>query len=71
MEEKQLLFDNYEKNVAYLRDRLGVEESFDMIHLDLVYAGRGMSLFMVDGFVKDDILHYLMKLLSKLCPLLY
>ncbi|MFZ0475879.1 MAG: spore germination protein, partial [Halobacillus sp.] len=68
MEEKQLLFDNYEKNVAYLRDRLGVEESFDMIHLDLVYAGRGMSLFMVDGFVKDDILHYLMKLLSKLDP---
>ncbi|TGB05460.1 spore germination protein [Halobacillus salinus] len=51
-----------------MRERLGVDESFDMIHLDLVYAGRGMSLFLVDGFVKDDILHYLMKLLSKLDP---
>ncbi|RWZ60885.1 spore germination protein [Halobacillus fulvus] len=51
-----------------MRDRLGVEESFDMIHLDLVYAGRGMSLFLVDGFVKDDILHFLMKQLSELSP---
>lgn len=67
-EEKQPVFDQYEKNVAYMRERLGVDESFDMIHLDLVYAGRGMSLFLVDGFVKDDILHYLMKLLSKLDP---
>ncbi|WP_089651724.1 spore germination protein [Halobacillus aidingensis] len=66
--EEQRLFDSYEKNVSYLKDRLGVEESFDMVHLDLVYAGRGMSLFLVDGFVKDDILHYLMKLLSKLDP---
>ncbi|WP_081988206.1 spore germination protein [Halobacillus sp. BBL2006] len=68
MEDKQPLFQSYDKNTAYLRERLGVDESFDMIHLDLVYAGRGMSLFMVDGFVKDDILHYLMKLLSKLDP---
>ncbi len=66
MEDKQSLFKEYEKNVQYMRNRLGVDESFDIIHLDLVYAGRGMSLFMVDGFVKDDILHYLMKLLSKL-----
>lgn len=65
MDEKQdqRLFDSYEENVAYMRKRLGVDESFDMVHLDLVYAGRGMSLFFIDGFVKDDILHYLMKLL--------
>ncbi|ELK46218.1 stage V sporulation protein AF [Halobacillus sp. BAB-2008] len=64
--EEQRLFQDYSKNVSYMKERLGVDESFDMIHLDLVYAGRGMSLFMVDGFVKDDILHYLMKLLSEL-----
>ncbi|MYL19773.1 spore germination protein [Halobacillus litoralis] len=70
MDEKQdqRLFDSYEENVAYMRKRLGVDESFDMVHLDLVYAGRGMSLFFIDGFVKDDILHYLMKLLSRLEP---
>ncbi|MCA0982750.1 spore germination protein [Halobacillus yeomjeoni] len=68
MQEKQPLFQEYEKNVDYMCKRLGVDESFDMVHLDLVYAGRGMSLFLVDGFVKDDILHYLMKLLSNLHP---
>jgi stage V sporulation protein AF len=64
--EKQRLFDNYDENIAYMRDRLGVEESFDVVHLDLVYAGRGMSLFMIDGFVKDEILQRIMKLLSRL-----
>ncbi|UOQ93734.1 spore germination protein [Halobacillus shinanisalinarum] len=66
--ETKPLFDTYEENVDYIKDRLGVDESFDMIHLDLVYAGRKMSFFMVDGFVKDEILHYIMKLLSRLDP---
>lgn len=62
------MFPHFEQNVAYMRERLGVDKSFDVIHLDLEYAGRRMALFMIDGFVKDDILHYLMKLLSKLDP---
>ncbi|GGF07953.1 spore germination protein [Halobacillus andaensis] len=66
MKEKQPMFEHYEKNVSYLKDYLGIEESFDLIHLDVVYANRKMSLFMVDGFVKDDILHYLMRVLSHL-----
>ncbi|QTM99826.1 spore germination protein [Sediminibacillus dalangtanensis] len=57
-----------EKNVDYMRERLGVDKSFDVIHMDLEYAGKKMALFMVDGFVKDDILHLLMKLLSRLKP---
>ncbi|MCP3030313.1 spore germination protein [Halobacillus sp. A1] len=68
MKKKQPMFESYEKNVDYLKDYLGVDESFDMIHLDLFYANRKMSLFMVDGFVKDEILHYLMRLLSRLNP---
>ncbi|WP_052025645.1 spore germination protein [Anoxybacillus sp. KU2-6(11)] len=49
-----------------MKDKLGVGKSFDVIYLDVHYAGKDMALFMIDGFVKDDILHYLMKLLSEL-----
>jgi stage V sporulation protein AF len=62
------MYKNFEENVAYMRERLAVDKSFDVIHLDLEYAGRKMALFMIDGFVKDDILHLLMKLLARLEP---
>ncbi|OAO76426.1 Stage V sporulation protein AF (SpoVAF) [Anoxybacillus flavithermus] len=54
------------ENVSYMKEKLGVGKSFDVIYLDVHYAGKDMALFMIDGFVKDDILHYLMKLLSEL-----
>lgn len=54
-----------EENIAYLRPELGVEKSFDVIQLDVEYADRRMALFFIDGFVKDDILHLLMKFLAK------
>lgn len=54
------------ENTEYLRDALGVEKSFDVIQLDVEYAEREMALYLVDGFVKDDILHYLMKMLAGL-----
>ncbi|MFD1850274.1 spore germination protein [Oceanobacillus bengalensis] len=66
--EKQPVFRSFTKNVEYMNERLGVDESFDLIRLDLEYAGRKMAMFMVDGFAKDDILHLLMKFLAKLEP---
>ncbi|KHF31168.1 hypothetical protein LR68_00116 [Anoxybacillus sp. BCO1] len=54
------------ENVSYMKEKLGIGKSFDVIYLDVHYAGKDMALFMIDGFVKDDILHYLMKLLSEL-----
>jgi stage V sporulation protein AF len=65
--EKKVVKD-FQENISYLSERLGVKKSFDVIRLDLEYAGRQMALFMVDGFVKDDILHFLMKYLSRLEP---
>lgn len=53
-------------NIEYLREALGVDKSFDVIQLDVEYAEREMALYLVDGFVKDDILHYLMKMLAGL-----
>jgi stage V sporulation protein AF len=61
---KRFVSRNIQDNIAYLQQRLGVGKSFDVIQLDVEYAGRAMSFFMIDGFVKDDILHYLMRRLS-------
>ncbi|RLL48076.1 spore germination protein [Oceanobacillus piezotolerans] len=66
--EKQPLFDSFSKNVEYINNHLGVDESFDLVRLDLEYAGRDMAIFLVDGFAKDDIMHLLMKFLAKLKP---
>lgn len=59
---------DYDATIAYVKKELGIGISFDQIHLELEYAGRRMSLFMIDGFTKDDIMHFLMKLLAKLEP---
>nr|WP_295972198.1 spore germination protein [uncultured Bacillus sp.] len=56
---------NIEENTAYLRKELGVGKNFDIIQLDLEYAGIKMALFLVDGLIKDDLLHLLMKFLAK------
>src|SRR5690606_8116571 len=66
--EKQPLFSSYEQNNSYMQDRLQVDKSFDIVNLDLEYVGRKMSMFFIDGFAKDDILHLIMKFLAKLEP---
>ena len=48
-----------------MRKELGVGESFDIIHLDVEYAEIKIAMFLVDGLVKDDLLHLLMKFLAK------
>jgi stage V sporulation protein AF len=65
-QDKKALFKSFQANVDYLSDRLGVDESFDLIKLDLEYADTKMALFLVDGFAKDELLHYIMKYLSRL-----
>lgn len=57
---------NIDENLSYLNEALGVEKSFDVIRLDVVYANRKMALYLIDGFAKDDILHYLMTVLLQL-----
>jgi len=56
------------ENIAYLKESLGVGKSFDVIQLDVEYAEKEMSLFLIDGFAKDDLLHLIMKFLAKLKP---
>lgn len=66
MEQKKLVNTNLEENTSYLRNQLGVDLNFDVIQLDVEYAERKMALYLVDGFAKDDILHYLMRFLAEL-----
>jgi stage V sporulation protein AF len=71
MEENKIqhrVSSEIDQNISYLKEKLGVEKSFDVIHLDLEYANKKMAMFLIDGFAKDDILHYLMKLLADLKP---
>ncbi|WP_066192976.1 MULTISPECIES: spore germination protein [Gracilibacillus] len=60
------LYHDYETTVKYMHEYLAIEKSFDLIQMDLHYADRRMSLFLVDGLVKDEMLHYLMRFLAEL-----
>ena len=62
--EKRRVSKRIEENIAYLKPELGVGKSFDVIQLNVEYAERKMTLFFIDGLVKDDILHLLMKFLT-------
>jgi stage V sporulation protein AF len=65
-DNKKPVSTTLKENTDYLKDLLAVDKSFDVIQLDLFYAGRNMAMYLVDGFVKDDIMHYLMRLLADL-----
>lgn len=70
MEEraKKQVFSNIDDNTSFLRKELGVDKSFDVLQLDVEYAERKMAFYFIDGFVKDDILHLLMKFLASVTP---
>lgn len=60
-----ILTADYNLNVIYLRERLRVKESFDIIERHLSVASGDMCFFYVDGFVKDgEMLRIMQYLLS-------
>ncbi|OCA88367.1 spore gernimation protein GerA [Bacillus sp. FJAT-27225] len=65
-EVKNKVSTSLEANVTFLKRELGVGDSFDVIHLDVEYSGKKMSLFMIDGLIKDDMLHLLQKFMANL-----
>ena len=52
---------NYQENVTMLRHRLRVGENFDMIERRLIIGQDEMTLFYIDGFVKDTVMQRLMQ----------
>ena len=54
------LYLEYEKNVALFDTELRVEESFDIIKKVLKVADGELTLYYIDGFVKDTVMQKLM-----------
>lgn len=52
---------DYNKNVNYLKYEIGFGKSFDVLYRELNLKGRRVSLFFLDGFVKDESLQALIQ----------
>lgn len=50
-----------EDNIDWLSRELGVEKSFDVICREISFAGKDAALFFIDGFVKDNIMMFVLK----------
>ncbi|PLR76949.1 spore germination protein [Bacillus sp. V3-13] len=66
LREKVPVNEQIEENIAFMRKELGVGKSFDVIQIDVEYAERKMAFYLIDGLVKDTILHFMMRQLMEL-----
>lgn len=49
------------ENLSFLKEHLGVGESFDVLVREFKVGGRDVALFFIDGFAKDDVTVFIMK----------
>ncbi len=54
------LFSEYTQNIRYLDNKFCVDENFDVIKKVLKVGGGELSLYYIDGFVKDTVMQKLM-----------
>ncbi|GEM_PF-4690228 len=64
-EQKNKVAADLKQNVERLKKDLGVGESFDVLVREFKVGGKGVALFFVDGFAKDDILIWVMQSLFR------
>ncbi len=57
---------NFEKVTSELSRKLGVGTSFDIIKRDIIIGTKKAAFFFIDGFIKDDIMLWLMSILQTL-----
>ena len=57
---------NLEQNIKWLKEKLGVGKSFDVVCREITFAGKNGALFFVDGFAKDEIMLYIMQRLTSI-----
>ena len=53
--------DRYEENVAFFRRHLRVGENFDVVERRLAVGEDELTLFYIDGFIKDGVMLRLMQ----------
>lgn len=66
--QQQKIVPTLAENVNKLNRMLAVDQNFDVVHRDFMFAGRPFSMYFVDGFVKDDIMNRIITYLNKLKP---
>lgn len=54
------LTKNYEENIRFMNRTLRVEDSFDVLSKTLKVGGGELTLYYIDGFVKDTVMQKLM-----------
>ena len=62
---QRLNFDYY-SNVELIRGLLGIDENFDVLHKRLKIGRGELSMFFIDGFIKDTAMQEMMKHLISL-----
>ncbi|MCT4604513.1 MAG: spore germination protein [Marinisporobacter sp.] len=55
-----------EENLKTLDEELGISKSFDVVNREILIADKKACLLFIDGFAKDDIMLYIMKILQNL-----
>ena len=51
----------YSEFISQIKQKLRVEESFDLIYRTIQIAGRSACLFFIDGMVKDEVMEKIME----------
>ncbi|WP_053957674.1 spore germination protein [Inediibacterium massiliense] len=54
------------ENIEILDESLGISKSFDVVNRQILIGNKQASLLFIDGFAKDDIMLYIMKILQKI-----
>ena len=60
------LSKNLSRNMEFFDSELGVKKSFDIIKRPISVGGRDGVFYMVDGFVKDDIMLHILRSLMRI-----
>ena len=53
--------ENYFENIKYMDKALRVDENFDIIKRDLTIGSDALTLYYIDGFIKDGVMQRIMQ----------
>ena len=65
MKETRPVSAKLAENVDFLKQHLGIGESFDVLVREFKVGGKAVALFFIDGFAKDDVLVWIMQSLFR------
>ena len=66
--EGKIFQGDYAKRKAYISDLLGIGQTFDILKREIIIGNKQVSLFIVDGFLKGDVLEKMMEYFYSLKP---